>query len=201
MVIQLALLQALTNLALVPAADGLPPDWRLRRVRGAAAPEFAVTPDRTVRIASENAAGFATYRLARPLAPAAGQIAWRWRTATPLPGAELRKRATDDCPVRVYVVFDDGRIIFYSWGNAEARDAWFHSWTGSKRAVVVLRNAEDADGSWRAEGRDPFTDYRRVFGRTPSPVVAVGVAADTEQLARRTVAEVGELEWLADGGP
>jgi hypothetical protein len=193
-----ALLQALTNLLTVPAAPGLPSGWELRRVPRVAAPTFAVTAGRTLEIASDDAAGFASYRLAAPLAPAPGTLAWHWRTATPLSGAVLRDRARDDCPVRVFAVFEGGRIIFYSWGNREARGERFLSWTGERRAVVVLRGAADADGAWRDERRDPFADYRRIFGAAPGALVAVGVGADTEQLAARTRAEVSELRWVAD---
>ncbi|MGH7548359.1 MAG: DUF3047 domain-containing protein, partial [Gemmatimonadales bacterium] len=59
--------------------------------------------------------------------------------------------------------------------------------------------AEDADGSWRVQRHNPFADYRRVFGRAPPAIVAVGVSADTEVLHARAEAEVGELEWEADG--
>lgn len=198
------LLQALTNLAVAAPGAGLPANWELRRVRGVDPPSFRVTLEHTLEVAVSNAAGFAAYRLAEPLRPeqqTRGVLSWRWRTATPLPGAALRARATDDSPVRVYVVFADRRMIFYTWGNGEPRDEWFPSWTGGKRLVVVLRGATDADGGWLEERRDPFEDYRRMFARTPPEIVAVGVGADTEQLADSTQAEVGDLRWRAAERP
>jgi hypothetical protein len=191
----LALQGALTNLSLAPAAPGLPSGWALQRVKGAAAPLFAVTRAHTLRIEAAGAAGFASYRLRRPLRPEAGALIWNWRTGTPLAAAALRQRARDDAPVRVFVAFADGRILFYSWGNREGRREHFLSWTGRSRGVLVLERAEDADGSWHVERRDPFRDYSLVFDRAPVAAVAVGVSADTDQLKGRAAAEVGELTW------
>jgi DUF3047 family protein len=96
---------------------------------------------------------------------------------------------------RVFLVFDDGRMLFYTWGNAEPVGDPFLSATAGSRGVLVCRRAEDANGSWYLETRDPFEDYRRVFNRAPHPIVAVGVGADTDQLHEHTVAEVGEVTW------
>jgi hypothetical protein len=190
-------LQALTNLTLTPAGPGLPNGWTLQRVKGAAAPAFAVTAAHTLRIEVDGAAGFASYRLRAPLQPGPGTLSWQWRTSTPLRDAALRQRTRDDAPARVFLVFGDGRMLFYSWGAGEGRGEHFLSWTGAKRGVVVLERADDADGSWHLERRDPFADYRLVFNRAPKAIVAAGVSADTDQLGGHASAEVSELTWEA----
>ncbi len=196
-------LQALTNLGYAPAGPGLPVGWRLQRTRGAEPPTFRVTAEHVLRVEARRAAGSANYRLRQPLRPSprGGTLSWRWRTATPLRGATLRLRSGDDSPVRVFVVFANGRMISYSWGNREGRGETFASWTGPTRAVIVLQRAEDADGSWHLEQRNPFADYRRVFNQAPEAIVTVGISADTDQLGGASVAEVGELTWEGGGGP
>ncbi len=194
-------LQALTNLGLASAGPGLPRGWKLQRIKGAEPPVFQVTRAHTLRLEAENRAGFASYRLRMPFRPQAGALTWQWRTDTPLRDAALGQRARDDSPARVVVVFEDGRMIFYSWGNQEGRGERFPSWTGANRGVIVLERAEDADGSWHVERRDAFADYRLLFNRAPKAIVAVGVTADTDQLHGRAVAEVGELTWEGGGGP
>jgi len=190
-------LQALTNLSLAPAGPGLPHGWTLQRVKGAAAPTFAVTGGHALRIEADGAAAFASYRLGSPLRPRAGTLSWQWRTTTPLRNAALRLRARDDAPARVFLVFADGRMLFYSWGARESRGEHFLSWTGANRGVLVLEGADDADGSWHMERRDPFADYRLVFNGAPKAIVAAGVSADTDQLRGRATAEVSELTWEA----
>lgn len=188
-------LQALTNLTFAHPGPGLPPGWQLTRVPHANPPTFQLTRARALRIETDGQAGFASHRLRAPLRPARGRLTWRWRTATPLPRASLRSRGRDDSPVRVFLKFDDGRTLFYTWGNAEPVGDKFVSASASSRGVLVCRRSEDANGSWYLETRDPFEDYRRVFNRAPHPIVAVGVGADTDQLGGHTLAEVGEVTW------
>lgn len=195
-------LQALTNLGLAPAGAGMPSGWRLQRVPGAEPPAFRVTAEHVLRVEARSAAGRAEYRLRRPLRPVrGGSITWRWRSETPLRQAQLRRRSGDDSPARVVVVFEGGRSIAYTWGNAEARGEIFPSPASASRMVIVLRRADDADGSWHLERRDPFADYRRAFNNSPDAIVAIGIGADSDALRARTLAEVAEPVWEGSGGP
>ena len=72
----------------------------------------------------------------------------------------------------------------------------FPSWAGRNRMVIVLERAEDADGSWHVERRDPFSDYRRLWNNAPKPIVSVGVNADTDGLKVRASAEIGDITWI-----
>jgi len=61
--------------------------------------------------------------------------------------------------------------------------------------VVVLERAEDADGSWHVERRDPFSDYRRLWNNAPKAIVSVGVSSDSDGLKVHAAAEIGDLTW------
>lgn len=195
----LLLAQTLTNLMIVPAGPGLPSGWRLNRVQGVDAPVFEVTRVHTLRITATGQGGTAVYRLRNSIRPPAslrpGMLSWRWRVGTPLRGADLKRRATDDSPLRVVITFADGRTLSYAWGNRESRNESFASWAGRNRMVVVLERAEDADGSWHVERRDPFGDYRRLWNNAPKPIVSVGISIDTDGLKVRAASEIGDLTW------
>jgi len=199
--VALLLVQTLTNLMTVPAGPGLPSGWRLSRLQGVEPPAYEVTRAHTLRIVASGQGGTATYRLRNPIRPPpasrAGALTWRWRAGTPLRGADLKRRSGDDSPIRVVITFQDGRAIVYSWGNRESRNESFASWMGRNRMVVVLQRAEDADGSWHVERRDPFSDYRRLWSNAPKPIVSVGVTTDTDALKVRAAAEIGDLTWEA----
>ena len=201
MSVALLLVQTLTNLMTVPAGPGLPSGWRLSRLQGVEPPAYEVTRAHTLRIVASGQGGTATYRLRNPIRPPpasrAGALTWRWRAGTPLRGADLKRRSGDDSPIRVVITFQDGRAIVYSWGNRESRNESFASWMGRNRMVVVLQRAEDADGSWHVERRDPFSDYRRLWSNAPKPIVSVGVTTDTDALKVRAAAEIGDLTWEA----
>jgi hypothetical protein len=191
----LLVLQTLTNLYSAHAGPGLPDRWSVTRIPHVEPPRFGVTSAHTIRVEANSQGGFASLRLRRPLAPGPGALTWKWRTGTPLTRASLHAHGRDDTPVRVFLVFDDGRMIYYSWGNRESIGDTFQSWTGASRAIMVLRRAEDANGSWYMETRNPFDDYRHAFNHAPHPIVAVGIGADTDRLHNHTVAEVGEIVW------
>jgi hypothetical protein len=197
----LVLAQTLTNLMIVPAGPGLPAAWKLNRMQGVDPPVFEVTRSHTLRVTAVGQGGTATYRLRPAIRPAPtqrqGTITWRWRAGTPLRGADLKRRAGDDSPIRVVITFQDGRSIVYAWGNREGRGESFASWAGRNRMVVVLQRAEDADGSWHEERRDPFSDYRRLWNNAPKAIVSVGVSADTDALKVRAAGEIGDLTWHA----
>ena len=200
MSVLLVAVQTLTNLVIVPPGPGLPSGWRLTHIEGVEAPAFEVTRTHTLRIVAIGQGGTATYRLRSPIpAPASlrqGILTWRWRAGTPLRGADLKRKTDDDSPIRVVVTFQDGRTIAYAWGNRESRGESFPSWAGRNRMIVVLQRAEDADGSWHEERRDPFSDYRRLWNHAPKPIVAVGFSSDSDGMKARAVAEVGDLTWL-----
>jgi len=197
----LALAQTLTNLMILPAGSGLPSGWKLTRMQGVDPPTFEVTRSHTMRLTAIGQGGTATYRLRSPIGPSPsvrqGTITWRWRAGTPLRGADLKRRAADDSPIRVVITFQDGRSIAYAWGNREGRGESFASWAGRNRMVVVLQRAEDADGSWHEERRDPFSDYRRLWNSAPKPIVSVGVSSDSDGLKIRAAAEIADLTWHA----
>ena len=201
MIAAFVLAQTLTNLVISPPAAGLPSGWRLTRIQGVEPPTFEVTRGHTLRLVAVGQAGTATYRLRNPIQPPAslrsGQLTWRWRAGTPLRSANLKQRTTDDSPIRVIITFQDGRTLTYVWGNRESRNESFASWAGRNRMVVVLKRAEDADGSWQVEKRDPFGDYRRLWNVAPKPITSIGVGIDTDGLKVRGASEIGDLTWNA----
>src|SRR3989441_1852600 len=181
-----------------PPRSTLFPYTTLFRSQGVDPPAFEVTRSHTLQVIAIGQGGTATYRLRPPIPPPSlrpGTLTWRWRTGTPLRGADLKRRAGDDSPIRVVITFQDGRTITYAWGNRESRGESFASWAGRNRMVVVLQRAEDADGSWHVEGRDPFSDYRRLWNRAPKSIVAGGVSCGSDGTNGRAAAEIGDLTW------
>ena len=195
----LLVLQTLTNLNMAPIREGIPPGWRLASVKGVPAPAYRVTASHTLRIVATGQAATVTFRLRQALRPPPstrpGALNWRWRSETPLRGADLKRSASDDAPIRVVITFQDGRVLTYAWGNRESRGESFASWAGRNRMVIVLERADDADGSWHVERRDPFSDYRRLWNNAPKPIVSIGVTSDTDGLKVRAAAEIGDITW------
>lgn len=189
-------LKRLGGIAESRIGEPLPAGWTVRSVRGQVPPTTSVeridnAPALAMR--ADSAAGQAWLELEHALEPDDLELLWEWRVITHLPGAALREVERDDSPARFFVVFGGGglfgrpRVLFYSWGGAEEmhEDA-FISHASDRLGVIVVRNASDRLGTWVEERRNLAEDFRRVFGRDPDEVRAVGLMSDTDQLGGRS---------------
>lgn len=196
---------AILSLANAPLRPGVPPGWKVRNVRGQAAPDIEVRNDGNgpvLRIQGTGRAAWFYRELPAQLTESPGSLDWSWRVVQAPTGADLRNEKTDDSPLRVYVVFGkpglfggSSRVIFYTFGSAEPADYARASFVSDKLHVVRVGGAPDV-GRWSENSVKPFTDYRRIWRRKPPPITAVGVMQDTDQTRARAVAELRRLEWV-----
>jgi Protein of unknown function (DUF3047) len=187
--------------------DGLPAGWEVRPVKGQLAPNYRVLDladgSRALQVSGQGAAAWATRKLPEPIPPSPGMLRWSWRVLESPDSTDLRTRQRDDSPIRVYVVFGNpgklfnssGRIVFYSWGNAEPEGLTLPSHVSDKLHIVRAAGADEADGTWHDQTVDPFADYRRFWNREPPPITAVGLMQDTDMTHSLAVAEVRDLTW------
>ncbi len=207
LLLALAPMTALLDLDGPPAATGLPAGWEVRPVKGQTTPEYRVVElgdgGRALRVSGRGAAAWATHKLDEPLSPMAGSLRWSWRVLQQPGSADLRDKDTDDSPIRVYVVFGNpkklfggsGRIVFYTWGNAEPDGLRRPSHSSNRLHIVRAAGAREAGRAWRDYAVDPFEDYRRFWHREPPPITAVGVMQDTDMTQSLAVAELRDLVW------
>lgn len=192
------------DVATLTAEAPLPETWSLRAVSGEDAPSARVsvlegTPALT--LAADSAAGQIWRELDHQIEPQEGRLEWTWRVDRAPARSVLGDPALDDAPARVFVVFGGGglfgrpRILFYTWGRAEAVGHNFISYVSSRAAVIVLRNENDGLGAWFHESRDVFDDFHRIFDREPDEIRAVGFMADTEQTGGSSVSFLRNINW------
>lgn len=200
----------LDRIAEASVGDALPPGWEVRPVRGEEAPATRVVRDEThgqaLRFEGRGQAAFFGNELAEPIDVAEGRLRWSWRVDQALPDARLQVEELDDSPARLMVVFgrrgvfSRPRIIFYTWGNEEARGTSFSSRASSRMHIIVLRNGEDPTGEWVTEERDLRADYRASFGREPEPVGGIGFMSDTEDVpGAHGISLLGPVHWAPGG--
>jgi len=197
---------AILSLANAPLRVGLPPGWKVQNIRGQAAPDIEIRNDGQGPILRIQGAGRAAWfyrELPAPLAEAPGALSWSWRVTRAPAGTDLRNEATDDSPLRVYVVFGkpgffggSSRVIFYTFGAAEPNGYVRASFVSDKLHVIRVGGTGEV-GRWSENAVNPFADYRRLWRQKPPSVTAVGVMQDTDQTRALAVAELRRLEWLA----
>ncbi len=199
----------------VQAADAacrrvvLPLGWMVRAVRGQQAPSYAVVDsggNRFLRVSGTGRAAWFVNELRSPIAPSSGTLAWSWRVSSMPVGADLRQSASDDAPLRLFVVFErDGWLdrtphtIFYTVGGAEPRGYARPSFQSKK--LHILRVDGDATSlRWHESVVDPFADFGRIWGTPARPIVAIGIMQDTDQTRGTAEADVRAMVWRPGEG-
>ncbi|MEP6688794.1 MAG: DUF3047 domain-containing protein [Gemmatimonadales bacterium] len=186
---------------------GALPGWQVRRVKGRLAPDVEVRAeglDRVLRISGARRAAWFYRDLRRENVPEGSTLRWSWRVLEAPATTDLRNRAADDSPIRVYVVFGNpralfggsGRIIFYSYGNQEPNGYAAPSHVSGRIHVVRVDGATEL-GVWREHAVNPAADYRRIWGRDLPAITAIGLMQDTDQTDGRAVAELRQLSLEA----
>lgn len=196
----------LLNLDRAVLGSGTLDGWELRPVKGAPAPRIEIREAggaRVLRVSGAGAAGWFHRRLSPRIREGPGTLRWSWRVLRAPAAADLRKRDRDDAPLRVFVVFGNprslfgggGRVVFYTWGNAEPEGLTQPSFVSGRMHIARLTGTSDVGPRWRQEAVRPFDDYRRFWNRKPPPITAVGIMQDTDMTHAMAVAELRELSW------
>ncbi len=208
--LKLWVLLDLLGIGLIASGTGLPPGWKARSVRGVDRPAIEIAKDGAdpvVRIHGTGQAAWFYRPIKEPLSKD-HRLHWSWRVLEAPKGAALDDRARDDSPIRVYVAFGklgglfggSGRVIFYSFAGTDSADHSAASHVNARIHIIGL-DGPAAIGRWQDHEVDPIADYRRIWGREPEPITAIGLMQDTDQTKEPAVALVRRLEWAAPAIP
>jgi hypothetical protein len=159
--------------------------------------------------------------LSRPLRvdPAAWPwLRWRWKINNLIADADLRTKAGDDFPARLYVMFDYpldklpffertklqlARVLFdpglpaaticYVWdGKAAAGTIAASAYTSRVKMIVVESGAAHVK-RWVDVERNVAADFRAAFGEEPPRVSAIAVGTDTDNTGSFATAYFGDI--------
>lgn len=148
-------------------------------------------------------------------------LSWRWRVDEGLPAADLRRRATEDVPVRVCAMFDlplaavpfierqilravrlgtpddpPGASVCYVWDAKLPPGSALVSPFTRRIRYIVLRGPESPWQEWRTESRDVSADFLNLFGdeaKDVPPLIGVAVGADADNTQGRSLAYVADV--------
>ncbi len=153
---------------------GDPPGWVLDRKAGTVNLRLEKAgEDFVVRLVSDRKSSFGIKRELHVDLKEYPFLNWRWKAVRLPRGGDVRKAATDDQAVQLYVAFPatgfpaalNTPIIGYIWDNEAPR-----GWTGRSKQIgggklryVVVRNKTDLIGEWYAERRNLYEDFRKLF--------------------------------------
>ena len=154
-----------------------------------------------------------------------GSVAFSWRAAAPIDGADLTDADASDSPVRVVLAFDGdparlsarNRMLFdlaqavtgeappyatlmYVWDNKAPPETVIASRRTDRVRKIVLESGAERHGRWLHYRRDIAADYRRAFGEAPGPLIGIAVMTDADNTRARAEASYGEVQLLAPDG-
>jgi outer membrane protein OmpA-like peptidoglycan-associated protein len=152
---------------------GIPEGWSLEKKTGR--PIMKMVKDDSafyLQLISPGDSSFGVRKEARVDIKKYPVLSWRWKV-TKLPrGGDVRKSASDDQALQVYVAFKESGflglntpVIGYIWDN-EAPKGWSGrspQTGGDKLRYIVLRNKTDKVGQWYTEKRNIYQDYQKLF--------------------------------------
>jgi hypothetical protein len=154
--------------------NGVPEGWTLMKHSGTPNINLIRAGDAYyVRMISDPRSGFGIERTVRVDLKEYPYLNWTWR-ATKLPrGGDVRKSATDDQALQIYVVFPstvfpeklNTPILTYIWDNEAPKGLSTRSPKPFLKRIryLVLRNKTDQLGNWYTEKRNVYEDYKRIF--------------------------------------
>jgi len=157
--------------------NGVPEGWTLMKHSGTPNINLVRAGDAYyVRMKSDPRSGFGIERTVRVDLKEYPYLNWTWQ-ATKLPqGGDVRKSATDDQVLQIYVVFPstvfpeklNTPILTYIWDNEAPKGLSARSPKPFLKRIryLVLRNKTDRLGNWYTEKRNVYEDYKRIFRDT-----------------------------------
>ena len=186
--------------------------------------EYTLVDDggRTVLRARANSSGSGIVREIRIDPHRHPLLAWQWKVMRVLEKGDLKTRAGDDYPARLYVTFDvaseslstserlqlslarmmygpdvPAAALCYVWDtNAALGTIAPNAFTDRVRMIVVDSGAGDS-GRWRMHERNVVADYRTAFGGEAPMVNSVIVSTDTDNTAETAETYYGDVEFRA----
>lgn len=147
-------------------------------------------------------------------------LRWRWNISNLIETADLRSKAGDDFPARVYVMFDYpleklpfvernklrlARALFdphlpaatlcYVWDGKAAAETIAGSAYSDRVKVIVVESGSARVKQWVDVERNIARDFRAAFGEQAPPVSAIAVATDTDNTGTAATAFFGDISF------
>ncbi len=147
------------------------------------------------------------------------RLHWRWKVTQLSDRGNPKKKAGDDYPIRVYVMFQYdpdraslGESLIYKatkaiYGKYPPHSTLNYVWTGAniserfiaspytgKAYMVVLERGNEKVGQWVEESVNVLEDYRKAFGKEPPAMAGIAVMSDSDNTGTNAEAYLEFIE-------
>jgi len=178
--------------------QGLKPGWAAKKFQGET--NYRVVPADGGHALRAEAAGSASglvYEV--EFAPTEVPIlTWRWKVENLVAKSDPTRRAGDDYPARVYVIFPHWffpktRSLNYIWATDYPVNRPIPNPFTGNAAMIAVESGPEKVGQWVTERRNLVADFRAAFGEDPPKAGAIAIMTDTDQTGERAVAWYDDL--------
>jgi hypothetical protein len=147
-------------------------------------------------------------------------LTWRWKISNILKNSDIRSKAGDDYPARVYVMFDypleklpfaeriklrmaralhdptlPAATLCYVWDSKAPAGTMVPSSYTDRVRMVVVESGTSRVNQWLAMERNVAADFKAAFGEDAPPITAVAIATDTDNTGESVVAFYGDISF------
>lgn len=148
------------------------------------------------------------------------KVRWRWRVDNVYRKGDVRTKAGDDYPLRIYVLFqyDPARATVFQqaayaiargiYGEYPPHSALNYIWANredekgllvtnpyqSSAKMIALQGGAGRAGQWIEEQVHILDDYRKAFGTEPPPYASLGIMNDSDNTGESAVSFIDFIE-------
>ena len=149
-------------------------------------------------------------------------IAWRWKVAGLIPGADHAVASKEDAPARLMLTFDGDkgklsltdrttiRIVSQLYGRDLPYATLMYVWSNDLPVGTVIANphtkrirmlvassGKSGVGAWQSLERNLRDDYRKAFGEEPGLLTSIAAFTDSDNTGSRAEAWYGDIALTA----
>ena len=200
-----------------------PPDlksagWKALKLTDGPPAEFAGKEDGAIEVITRGGTSM-LYRNVETLAADKPLLNWRWRVDETTPPTDQTVKGKDDRPLALHLWFRStkghrpglferlgrsigralgtpvpGKAITYIWGGTNpVGEKLTNPYFDPDGILIVLRDSDEALGTWREERIDYAADFEEAFGYpapTPRFIVLSADSDDTQTSSRGSIADI-----------
>ena len=172
--------------------------WKNKVFQGETSYSLVADGERRVLKAESNGAASGLFKEVKLDPRKYAVLRWSWKIEGTIPNGNERTKEGDDYAARVYIVFPrtlfwKTKAINYIWANRLPKGESLPNAFTSNAMMVAVESGDGKAGTWVAEERNLYEDYRRLFGEDPPEIGAVALMTDTDNTGGAAVAYYGDI--------
>lgn len=151
-------------------------------------------------------------------------LTWKWKVENIIKKGDAHKKSGDDYAARVYITFeyDPDKVnvwekikfsiakkhygkyppigaINYIWANKLTLNSYIDNSYTSRAKMIAVESGIEKIGTWVAEKRNVYQDYKKLFGNQPSLISGIAIMTDTDNTEESAVAYYDDIVFKKSG--